>query len=456
MAVKRNEFVFLCSSCGHQEPKWLGRCPECGEWNTLVQKTASSRTGGSGAVPMPLAAIEPLDGNRIDSGIGEMNRVLGGGIMKKSAILVGGEPGIGKSTLLLQAVGSAITKARVLYVSGEESAEQIKLRAERLGVARDGIEVFCSAELADVERTLEQLRPVIVVIDSIQTLHADEAGAVSGTVNQIKFCCQRIIEWAKTHDAAVFLIAHVTKEGTIAGPKSIEHLVDTVLYFDQPEGDIRLLRATKNRFGSTDEIGLFSMEEKGLIEIADPASLFLIHRDGASPAGVAVAPIFEGSRALLVEIQALTVPAKGGISRVFSDRVDVGRVSRVSAVLEKQSGTRLFDQDIYVNIAGGMKVSEVGMELALALAVFSARTGRPLPPKTAVIGELTLSGEVRTVRRLRARIRAAEALGFERLLCPAGTGSEDPGPSSCKAIRVATVGEAIRVLFGTGSKVDDA
>lgn len=428
---KTRSFVFKCGMCGHEEPKWLGRCPECGEWNTLSETAVSSPgkdkgQGGRGAdrqaqtQSLPLSAVDPDEGKRINSGIEELDRVLGGGIMKRSAILIGGEPGIGKSTLLLQAASAAQTQGRALYISGEESAGQVKMRADRLGISNlDRIELCCTGHLENILVILDAVKPVLIMVDSAQTLHTDIAGPAPGTINQMKFCAYELISWVKEHDAALFLAAHVTKDGLISGPKTLEHMVDTVLYFEQGgntsetgTGECRFLRSVKNRFGSVDEIGIFTMGEKGLAMVADPSLLFLVRREGAIPAGIATAAVLEGSRSLLVELQALTVPAKGSISRVFSGSIETNRVSRVAASLEKHLGLRLSDQDVYVNVAGGIKINEVGVELALAAALYSARTGIPLPAKTAIAGELSLAGEVLPVRRQNVREKTAAGLGF--------------------------------------------
>jgi DNA repair protein RadA/Sms len=428
LVKKQKAFVFRCSSCGREEPKWLGRCPECGEWNTFTETQVSDRAAGRRSAEelpesLPLSSVDPLEGKRIKSGIPELDRVLGGGIMKKSAILAGGEPGIGKSTLLLQAAAAADTKGRVLYVSGEESAGQIRMRADRLGLSGDRIEIFCSGNLEDIEVIMETAKPVLVMVDSAQTLFSAGAGIQAGTINQMKYCAWELVSWIKEHDATLFLTAHVTKDGMISGPKSLEHLVDTVLYFEDSAeaangGDTRFLRATKNRFGSVDEIGIFTMGEKGLTTVEDPSTLFLVRREGDLPPGIATAAVLEGSRTLLVEIQALTVPAKGAMSRVFSDRIDSARVSRVAAVIEKHLGLRLSDQDLYINVAGGMRITEVGVELALACALYSARTGIPVPARTVIAGEISLAGEVRPIRRLSGRIKTSRNLGFTQFLGP--------------------------------------
>jgi len=425
--------VFVCKECQHTESKWLGRCPQCGSWNSLEESTKAAEVKpGSAAVgsprptsggrSVPLASLAASEDGRLDAGIGEVNQVLGGGVVKGGTVLVGGEPGIGKSTLMLQLAALVKTPGRVLYVSGEESASQIKMRADRLGLARPGLEILVETHVPVITGVFERIKPVVIVIDSIQTLYNPDAGEVPGTVNQLRYGCHEIVSWAKEHEAAVFLIAHVTKGGQIAGPKLIEHMVDTVLHFDQAAGDIRILRAAKNRFGSVDEVGLFTMDERGLTEVKNPEALFLTRREGELPAGIAVAPIFEGSRPLLVEIQALTVPAKGGLSRISSDRIDGSRVSRVAAVLEKHTGVHFSDQDVYVNVAGGMRINDPGAELPLALALYSARTGTPLPAGVAAAGELSLAGEVRPTTHLRRRIKAAADLGYPKSVVPGQDG----------------------------------
>ncbi len=449
MSAKKSLSVYRCSNCGHVESKWLGRCPECGEWNSLRESQAidpkADRAGET--FPIPIGSIDPKTGERMSTGSAEMDRVLGGGLMRGSAILVGGEPGIGKSTLLLQIAAKAAAPGRVLYVSGEESPAQLRLRADRVGALREGLEVFCSGRLEAIKAALETLKPSLVVIDSIQTLHSEEAGAVPGTANQIKYCAQELTSWAKDRDAAIFLVAHVTKEGIIAGPKAAEHLVDAVLTFEQSEGEMRILRASKNRFGSAEEIGIYRMVEAGLEEVADPSGLFLVRRAGDMPAGVAVAAVHEGSRVILVEIQSLVVPAKAGFTRIYSERIDAGRVARVAAVLEKCTGLRFSDQDLYVNVAGGMRLGEPGIDLALAAALYSARSNLALPAASALAGELSLAGEVRPVRQMRRRARAAAALGLNLVL---GPGGEEGEGKEWKVVVDAR--SALKILFGERKK----
>lgn len=429
MAKKNGSIIYKCSNCGYTQPRWLGRCPECGEWNSLeeiiIDRNNITPAGrGKEAVekqkPVVLSTIEAQKNTRLSTGIDEFDRVLGGGATKRSAILLGGEPGIGKSTLLLQTAASiAIKDAKVLYISGEESAAQIKERADRLGLICNGINILCTSRLEDSLDALDSLNPAFVIIDSIQTIYSAEAGIIPGTVNQLKYCANEFISWVKERESVLIMTAHVTKEGTIAGPKSLEHMVDTVISFERNADDIRFLHAQKNRFGSVDEIGIFSMTEKGLEPVINPTSLFLTKRKESQPAGVACTPVFEGSRVFLVEIQALTVPAKASISRIYSEKIDSGRVARVAAVIEKRCGLCFSDQDIYVNVAGGIKLSESSIDAALAAALYSARTDIAVKNGTAVFGELSLAGEIRPVTKTKQRIKAAEGLGFTSILSPA-------------------------------------
>jgi DNA repair protein RadA/Sms len=444
----KQKTVYTCQGCGHQEPKWLGRCPSCGTWNSFVEEASVS---GPAVVrlqagdPIPLPAIESTETARLASGVEEMDRVLGGGLVRGSTVLVGGEPGIGKSTLMLQLAQSLDTKGRVLYVSGEESASQIKMRAQRLGVSSDRIEVFCQTSLEDIRRAVDRLKPTLTIVDSIQTIGSGELTSLPGTVSQVRMCAQELASDVKGRNQALFLVGHVTKEGLIAGPKVVEHLVDTVLYFDQSDSDVRFLRSIKNRFGSTDEVGIFRMGPQGLEAVGNPAALFLEHRSGDPPSGVAVAPVYEGTRVLLVEIQSLTVPAKGGISRVFSDRIDSRRVSRIGAVLEKHLKLPLSSHDIYVNVAGGLRISEVGIDLALALALYGAKTGLSIGAGTVVFGEVSLAGEIRRVPHHERRVKTTDEMGYHRIVGPRSAGN-DGGDF----VQVGTVAEAIRAIFAEG------
>jgi DNA repair protein RadA/Sms len=445
----KSRTTFLCTVCQHEEPKWLGRCPECGSWNSFEESVQSSSGKKSreraDSFPQPLSSIETKEALRLDSGLSEVNRVLGGGIMKGSVALLAGEPGIGKSTLMLQLAAGIQSTGRVLYISGEESPVQIRLRADRLGASGSRIEIFSETELSALLRVCQNVKPIVVILDSIQTVYSEDIGNVPGTVNQIKLCAQELIDWAKSHGAALFLVGHVTKEGYIAGPKIVEHMVDTVLYFDSGNAEIRILHCAKNRFGSVDEIGIFEMGEKGLHQVENPASVFLSNRVGEQPPGIAVAPVYEGSRILLVEIQSLVVPAKGGVSRVFSERIDSARVSRMAAVLEKHLKVRLSDQDIYVNVGGGIRISEVGVDLSLCLSLYSARISQPIPSLTAIVGEISLAGEVHPVGHMDRRIRAVQEMGFSRLISPPPKEKELKLPEFC--FPVSSLAEAARTGF---------
>lgn len=425
---KANSVVYKCSNCGFSQPRWLGRCPECGEWNTMEEHAAETSAAAlpygkmpgttERITPVPLSSVSPMECARISTGNTEFDRVLGGGATKRSAILIGGEPGIGKSTLLLQTASSVQTSGRVLYISGEESASQIRARADRLKINFENIDILCTLRLDDIEHALDSLNPMCVIVDSIQTVYSAEAGIVPGTVNQLKYCSNELISWVKKRDSVLFLSAHVTKDGVIAGPKSLEHMVDTVISFERNSDDIRFLRAQKNRFGSVDELGIFSMSETGLMPVEDPSAMFITQREGKLPAGIAIVPVFEGSRVFMVEIQALTVPAKASIARVFSEKIESARVSRIAAVLEKKSGLKLSEYDLYVNVAGGVRLNESAIDLALAAALYSARTDLPCPEATALAGEISLAGEIRPVSRLKQRVKTAQNLGFSRVLAP--------------------------------------
>ncbi|MCQ2585746.1 MAG: DNA repair protein RadA [Treponema sp.] len=431
MAKKNGTILYKCSNCGYSQPRWLGKCPDCGEWNTMeeciIDQTKVTPAGRGNTTqekvkPVNLSSVNAQDNTRFLTGIPEFDRVLGGGATKRSAVLLGGEPGIGKSTLLLQTAASVAQGfgkgGKVLYVSGEESAGQIKERADRLGLDVSGIQLLCTMRLEDCLDALDSIQPLFVIIDSIQTIYSAEAGLVPGTVNQLKYCANEFISWVKERDSVLIMTAHVTKDGNIAGPKSMEHMVDTVISFERNDEDIRFLHAQKNRFGSIDELGIFTMSEKGLSPVLDPNSLFIIKRTDKQPAGVACTAVFEGTRVFLVEIQALTIPAKASISRIYSEKIDSGRVARVAAVLEKRCGICLSDQDIYINVAGGVRLSESSIDAALAVALYSARTDISVASGTAVFGELSLAGEVRPVSKTAQRIKTAKNLGFQNVYAP--------------------------------------
>lgn len=430
MAKKKISISYKCSSCGFTQPRWLGRCPECNSWNTMEEcvydpNANSSVAPGNISVkvkPVLLDSVKAMDDDRFSTGISEFDRVLGGkGATKRSAILLGGEPGIGKSTLLLQ-TASCFAKSGenlVLYVSGEESMSQIKSRALRLGADSGNIQLMCTMRLEDIIDALNELKPALVIIDSIQTVYSIEGGIIPGTVNQLKYCTNELVGWVKENDSVLIMTCHVTKDGNIAGPKALEHMVDTVISFERNNDEIRFLRAYKNRFGSVDELGIFEMTGKGLKTVGDPSTMFITRRDGGLPNGVSVSAVFEGSRVFLVEIQALTVPAKSSLTRVYSEKIDSNRVSRVAAVLEKQTGLHFSDQDIYVNVAGGIRLTESAIDASLAAALYSARTGIAVKDSTVIIGELSLAGEIRPVSRIKQRAKTAIGLGYKNVIAPA-------------------------------------
>lgn len=421
--MKNSSVIYVCRECGQEETKWAGRCPSCGSWNSfdevknvLAQKVDKEKTVIDEKV-RKLSEIPYDKTMRVSSSSDELDRVLGGGVMRPSSVLVGGEPGIGKSTIMLQLLSSLSLSSPVLYVSGEESPSQVRLRAERIGVDTDKIQIFCDTRLEALVEVLEKNKPKYIVVDSLQTLSSSIVASSPGSPNQMKTCCMELSLRAKKIDAAIFFVGHVTKDGLIAGPKIVEHMVDTVLYFESAENGIRLLRASKNRFGSVDEIGLFEMNDKGLRAIKDPSSFFLSRRSPSSlPSGIVFTPIIEGSRTFVVEIQALVCPARTGYQRIYSDKVDIGRINRVEAVLARHANLDLSSDDIYINVAGGIKLNEASIDLALALALYSSKTNIPISSSLSCFGELSLAGEVRPVTFLDRRLKSLIDMGFDRAL----------------------------------------
>ncbi len=451
--MKEVQKRYVCSECGHTETKWMGRCAECNSWNTFEEEIVSSppkkgrisvSAPSSEASVRKLSEIRSDEALRLSTGFGELDRVLGGGVMLPSSVLIGGEPGIGKSTLMLEMLSFLSSASDVLYVSGEESPSQVKMRGERLGLNLSNISIFCDTRLEVLEQAIEKMLPRTIIVDSLQTLYSSSVTSIQGSVNQIRTCCLVLSNIAKRLGLSIFFVGHVTKDGAIAGPKIVEHMVDTVLYFESAENGIRLLRAAKNRFGSVHEIGLFEMDDKGLHGLSDPSEVFLSSRaDDALPPGIAFTSIVEGSRAFVVELQALVVPARSGLQRIYSDKVDTARVSRVAAILERHTDLRLTDQDIYVNVAGGVKISDVSIELPLALALYSSRINRSLPGKLVSFGELSLAGEVRNVPFLERKQKAATDLGFSVVISPYAKNKK----SNEKSISVKSVKSAITSAF---------
>ncbi len=459
--AKVQKTVFFCNNCGYESAKWVGQCPACHEWNTMTEeikkpaiKTDSpsvsivKRAGaGRDNAPRPLSQVESQDENRVTSGIGEMDRVLGGGVVRGSLVLVGGDPGIGKSTLLLQVCRNLSGDGHgILYVSGEESVRQLKLRSERLGEFSDTLKVLTETDLDTVTGFIEEMKPEMVVIDSIQTMFNEGISASPGSVSQIRETTAVLLRIAKTFGITVFIIGHVTKEGAVAGPRVLEHMVDTVLYFEgEPKGAYRILRSVKNRFGSTDEIGVFEMCESGLREVKNPSEFMLSGRPVDS-AGSAVTCCMEGSRPLLIEIQALVCETAFGFPRRQADGTDINRVNLLMAVLEKRAGLKLSSLDAYVNIAGGIKVNEPAADLGLITAIASSYGNRPLNGKTVVFGEVGLSGEVRAVSQASQRVTEAARLGFETVLLPADSLRSVKKPEGMKLIGIRNVREVLEVL----------
>jgi DNA repair protein RadA/Sms len=425
LAKDRNRFV--CQACGAPHPKWQGRCDACGEWNTLAEEVAEARGPGPAAKAAGGRRLEfvGLEGRsappaRILTGIAELDRVLGGGFVPGSAVLVGGDPGIGKSTILLQAAARiAASGRRTLYVSGEEAVEQVRLRAARLGLAKTPLGLAAATSLRDIAAGLEaEAEAAVVVMDSIQTVWLDALDSAPGTVSQVRACAAELIRLAKTRGFALVLVGHVTKEGTLAGPRVLEHMVDATLHFEGDRGhQFRIMRAVKNRFGPTDEIGVFEMTEQGLVEVANPSALFLAERRG-NVSGSAVFAGIEGTRPVLVEIQCLLSPSAGGSPRRQVVGWDQGRLSMLLAVLETRCGMGLGMNDVYLNVAGGLRVTEPAADLAVAAALVSAATDRPTDPGTVYFGEVGLSGEVRQVAQAESRLREAQKLGFEAATLP--------------------------------------
>jgi len=452
MAKRRT--VFVCQCCGYRSQGWLGRCPACEGWDTFAQELLAppgagrrERGGGSVGAPQPLAAIEAALEGRLAARIGELDRVLGGGLVRGSAVLIGGDPGIGKSTLVLQALAAFARDGEVLYVSGEESPQQIKLRADRLGIRTPSLMVLASTALEEVLDTVERVRPRVVAVDSIQTLSSADFASAAGSVGQVRECAARLVAQAKTTGAALFLVGHVTKDGALAGPRTLEHMVDTVLYFEAERAQpYRILRAVKNRFGSTNEIGMFEMTEAGLRAVANPSALFLAERPAHAP-GSAVVATMEGTRPILVEIQALVSSSVLATPRRTTLGLDPNRVAVLNAILEKKMGLPLAGHDIFVSVAGGVRVDEPAADLGVIAAVASSFLDRPLDPRTLVVGETGLAGEVRAVGHAEARVREAAALGFRRCILPDACARQAWPTPGIELVGVRSLAEAWRHLF---------
>ena len=447
---------FVCQSCGYQAPKWLGRCPGCQEWNTFVEERVIEEKipdrdllgFEAEAVPTPITKIISEERERLQVGIREFDRVLGGGIVFGSVVLVGGDPGIGKSTLLLQMMSFLASNGKkVLYVSGEESLHQTKMRADRLGISSDQLFVVSETSLEKILQDIQTLRPSAVVVDSIQTIYSSELPSTPGSISQVREASSRLLYLAKHLSIPVFLVGHVTKEGFIAGPKVLEHMVDTVLYIEgEASHAFRILRAVKNRFGSTNEIGVFEMKDSGLVEVPSPSEFFLSGRTQPTSGSVVMASI-EGSRPILVEVQALVVSTPFGVPRRTAQGVDAYRVSLLVAVMEKRLGIRLIDHDVFLNVAGGMKVEEPGADLGVIASIASSFKDKLIDPEMVVFGEVGLGGEVRGVSQSEVRVKEAARLGFKRCLLPKQNQEKVKGAKGIELTGIQTVREAMEILF---------
>lgn len=461
--AKSRTTAFFCKECGYESAKWSGQCPSCKAWNTFVEEPVVKEKNVKGivninakyhetagvkkAAPVRLSSVTAADTDRIKTDICELDRVLGGGIVEGSLVLVGGDPGIGKSTLLLQMCYNLAKNGNsVLYISGEESLGQIKLRAQRVGEASDNLMVLCETSLDTIEDVLENVKPQIVVIDSIQTMYREEVGAAPGSVSQVRETTAVLMQLAKGLNISIFIVGHVTKEGVVAGPRMLEHMVDTVLYF---EGDknaaYRILRSVKNRFGSTNEIGVFEMRQEGLAEVANPSEYMLTGRPEEASGSVVVC-LLEGTRPILVEIQALVCDSNFGMPRRTAAGADYNRVNLLMAVLEKRAGIHLSGSDAYVNIAGGMKVNEPAMDLGIVMALVSSFRNRPMMENTIVFGEVGLAGEVRAVSQPQIRINEAVKLGFENCILPQVCLKNIKKTDKINLIGISSVKDAVKLI----------
>ena len=455
MAKKTPKTIFACQSCGYQTPKWLGRCPDCGRWDSFSEESlqtpvgsSARRLAASGSQPVPIDTIKLESETRMLTGIREFDRVLGGGIVPGTLVLIGGDPGIGKSTLMLQTLyGLASDGLRVLYVSGEESTRQIRIRSKRLRTVSPKMLVVSEVDLDAVLAMVDQTRPDVLVIDSIQTMYSSDLTSAPGSVTQVRESTVRLMLTAKRTGIAIFLVGHVTKEGAIAGPKLLEHMVDTVLYF---EGDrnhmFRILRAVKNRFGSTNEIGVFEMQDQGLQEVANPSAVFLSERPAEAP-GSSVTASLEGTRPILVELQALVSSSSLGTSRRTILGLDSNRVALLAAVMEKKVGMHLAGHDIFMNVAGGVKIDEPGIDMGIVAAIASSFLDKPIAEGTLVLGEVGLAGEVRGISQLETRIGEARKMGFTRCLVPESSRRRIAETDGIEIAGISAIAQGIETLF---------
>ncbi|HEM5316511.1 TPA: DNA repair protein RadA [Streptococcus suis] len=454
MIIAKKKTTFVCQSCEYHSPKYLGRCPNCGSWSSFVEEVEVAEVKnervsltGEKTRPMKLNEVSSIQVARTKTNMEEFNRVLGGGVVPGSLVLIGGDPGIGKSTLLLQVSTQLSTIGTVLYVSGEESAQQIKLRAERLGDIDSEFYLYAETNMQSIRTEIEKIKPDFLIIDSIQTIMSPDISSVQGSVSQVREVTNELMQIAKTNSIATFIVGHMTKEGTLAGPRTLEHMVDTVLYFEgERQHTFRILRAVKNRFGSTNEIGIFEMQSQGLVEVLNPSEVFLEERlDGAT--GSAIVVTMEGTRPILAEVQALVTPTMFGNAKRTTTGLDFNRASLIMAVLEKRAGLLLQNQDAYLKSAGGVKLDEPAIDLAVAVALASSYKDKPTNPQECFIGEIGLTGEIRRVNRIEQRINEAAKLGFTKVYAPKNSLTGIKVPKEITVIGVTTIGEVLQKVF---------
>ncbi|NQN66962.1 DNA repair protein RadA [Streptococcus suis] len=454
MTIAKKKTTFVCQSCEYHSPKYLGRCPNCGSWSSFVEEVEVAEVKnervsltGEKTRPMKLNEVSSIQVARTKTNMEEFNRVLGGGVVPGSLVLIGGDPGIGKSTLLLQVSTQLSTIGTVLYVSGEESAQQIKLRAERLGDIDSEFYLYAETNMQSIRTEIEKIKPDFLIIDSIQTIMSPDISSVQGSVSQVREVTNELMQIAKTNNIATFIVGHMTKEGTLAGPRTLEHMVDTVLYFEgERQHTFRILRAVKNRFGSTNEIGIFEMQSQGLVEVLNPSEVFLEERlDGAT--GSAIVVTMEGTRPILAEVQALVTPTMFGNAKRTTTGLDFNRASLIMAVLEKRAGLLLQNQDAYLKSAGGVKLDEPAIDLAVAVALASSYKDKSTNPQECFIGEIGLTGEIRRVNRIEQRINEAAKLGFTKVYAPKNSLSGIKVPKEITIVGVTTIGEVLQKVF---------
>ena len=450
--AKAPKTVFVCNECGYESAKWMGKCPACNSWNTFFEKKIEKITENGVKIsketntPKALNTYKGEEVARTSTGFGELDRVLGGGIVKGSLILLGGEPGIGKSTLILQLCNKIHGEGKVLYVSGEESAEQIKLRADRLRIDNDDIMFLGETDISIINENIEELQPKLVIIDSIQTMYSDELSAAAGSVSQVREITSQIMRMCKSKGITTIIIGHVTKDGTIAGPRVLEHMVDTVLYLEgERYFSYRILRGVKNRFGSTNEIGMFEMKGEGLVEITNPSQILISERDD-NPSGSAIVASIEGTRPMLIELQALTTLSVFGIPKRTANGLDYNRLAVLIAVLEKRANLNIGGQDIYVNVVSGMKLNEPSIDLGVLCVCASSFKNVPIPKDTVIMGEVGLTGEVRRINMIEKRLKEAEKMGFKRCIIPENNKKYLEEKYKMEIVGVKDVREALRVL----------